>query len=123
VARNRTNTVAATAQLEGWRLPVAAALQPVLVVDAAQQLVAASPAATRLLLLPALGRPLTEAVGLQDLAEEWDASPFVTAVTSGATQRARLPLPSAGVEVDVVALPLFGQAGVIGALVFLTTAL
>ena len=119
--RTRAAALAATAQLESWRLPVTAALQPVLVVDARLHVVAASAAATRLLLLPAPGRPLIEAAGLADVAQDWDATPFARVVRSGEPQRARVELPAAGVALDVVASPLFGERGVIGAAVFLTS--
>jgi hypothetical protein len=122
VATSGGTSIAATAQLEGWRLPVSAALQPVLVLDARLHLVAASSAAARLLLLPAPGRPLHEAVALQDVQESWDALPFVVAVRTGTPQRGLLTLSSAGADLDVVASPLFGTAGAIGALVFLTSA-
>ena len=118
---SRSSSLAATAQLEGWRLPVAAALQPVLVVDDELRLVAASPAAVRLLLLPGLGRPLIEAAGLADLAEAWDATPFVLAVETGEPQRGPLELPCLDVALDAVVSPLFGPHGVIGAMVFLTS--
>ena len=118
--RSRASALAATAQLESWRLPVTAALQPVLVLDAQLHVVAASAAATRLLLLPPPGRPLVEAAGLQDVAPEWPSTPFSLVVSSGEAQRARLELPTAGASVEVVASPLFGERGVIGAAVFLT---
>ena len=121
VPTSRGTSIAATAQLEGWRLPVSAALQPVLVLDARLHVVAASASATRVLLLPAPGRALAEAVGLQDVADAWDTLPFVAAVQTGEAQRALLRLPAAGADLDVVASPLFGPAGVIGALVFLTS--
>lgn len=121
MAGSRTSAIAATAQLEGWRLPVSAALQPVLVLDGSLWLVAASASATRLLLLPAAGRPLAEAVGLADVADSWEDLPFVRAVRSSQPQRGLVPLPSVGASVDVVASPLFGPAGVIGAIVFLTS--
>ena len=122
MATSGGTSIAATAQLEGWRLPVSAALQPVLVLDARLHLVAASSAAARLLLLPAPGRPLLEAVALQDVQESWDALPFVVAVRTGTPQRGLMTLPSAAADLDVVASPLFGTAGVIGALVFMTSA-
>ena len=119
--RTRAAALAATAQLESWRLPVTAALQPVLVLDATLQVVAASSAATRLLLLPPPGRPLLEAAGLGDVAGEWEATPFALVVHTGEPQRALVHLPAAGVVLDVVASPLFGERGVIGAAVFLTS--
>ncbi len=119
--KTRAAALAATAQLESWRLPVNAALQPVLVLDAEVQLVAASSAASRLLLLPAPGRPLVEAAGLHDVAADWEATPFTRVVSSGEPQRATVRLPSAGAVVEVVASPLFGERGVIGAVVFLTS--
>jgi hypothetical protein len=109
------------AQLEGWRLPVSAALQPVLVLDCSLALVAASASATRLLLLPAAGRPVAEAVGLADVAAEWEDLPFVAAVRTASPQRGLVSLPSVGACLDVVASPLFGPSGVIGAVVFLTS--
>ena len=121
VPRTRAAALAATAQLESWRLPVTAALQPVLVVDAELQVTAASASATRLLLLPAPGRPLREAAGLQDVAGTWESTPFARAVATGEAQRARLELPTAGVALEVVASPLFGERGAIGAVAFLTS--
>ena len=119
--RTRAAALAATAQLESWRLPVTAALQPVLVLDGEGNVVSASAAATRLLLLPAPGRPLVEAAGLADVAQDWDTTPFALAVRTGEPQRARVDLPTAGLSLDVVASPLFGERGVIGAAVFLTS--
>lgn len=118
--KSRATAIAATAQLEGWRLPVATALQPVLVLDDELRLVAASPAAARVLLLPRAGAPISEAAGLQDVLEAWEELPFVVAVSNGQAQRGLVRLPSAGTQLDVVASPLFGPEGVIGALVFLT---
>ena len=120
MAPARRASVAARAQLEGWRGPVAAALQPVLVLDERLDIVAASPAATNLLRLPRPGRPLAEADALRDLADEWDDTPFAQAVAKGQPQRTRLELPSAGVACEVVVSPLFGAAGAIGAMAFLT---
>ena len=118
---SRDSSVAATAQLEGWRLPVDAALQPVLVIDHALRIHAASPAASRLLVLPESGQPLADALGLRDLGPTWSDSPFVRVLETGEAQRALLDLPTAGLSLDVVASPLFGPAGVIGAVVFLTS--
>jgi hypothetical protein len=121
VPRSRASSIAATAQLESWRLPVSAALQPVLVLDGALSIVAASAAATRLLLLPAAGTPIAEAVGLADVADAWEDLPFVAALREAQPRRGLVSLPSAGASLDVVASPLFGPTGVIGALVFLTS--
>jgi hypothetical protein len=114
-------SVAATAQLEGWRLPVDAALQPVLVIDDGARICAASPSAAGLLVLPPPGQPLAEALGLRDVAQEWTDTPFARVLVTGEPQRARLDLPTQRLRVDVVASPLFGPAGVIGAIVFLTS--
>lgn len=119
--RSGAFSIAATAQLEGWRLPVSAALQPVLVLDGSATIVAASASATRLLLLPAPGRPLSEAMGLADVAEHWDELPFTVALRAAQPQRGMVQLPAAGARLDVVASPLFGPTGVIGAIVFLTS--
>jgi hypothetical protein len=121
VPRSRASSIAATAQLESWRLPVSAALQPVLVLDGSLSIVAASAAATRLLLLPAAGQPVAEAVGLADVAEQWEDLPFVVALRDAQPQRGQVSLPSVGASLDVVASPLFGPTGVIGAVVFLTS--
>ena len=117
-----TPSVADTAQLEGWRRPVAAALQPVVVLDGHLTIVAASPAATHLLRLPPAGRPLVEAEALREVADRWDATPFMKAMKEGRPQRSRLELPSAGLACDVVVSPLFGPTGAIGAMAFLTAA-
>jgi PAS domain-containing protein len=114
-------SVAATAQLEGWRLPVDAALQPVLVLDGGGRVCAASPAAVGLLALAAPGQPLADALGLRDLAQEWAGTPFARVLATGEPQRARVDLATQRLTVDVVASPLFGPTGVIGAMVFLTS--
>jgi hypothetical protein len=121
VPRSRASSIAATAQLESWRLPVSAALQPVLVLDGSLSIVAASASATRLLLLPAAGRPVSEAVGLADVADQWDDLPFVAALREAQPQRGLVVLSSVGATLDVLASPLFGPTGAIGVVVFLTS--
>lgn len=118
--RGRAALLAATAQLEGWRPAVSAALQPVVLLDAAVEVMALSVAAERLLVLGGSGRPLCDAVALKELGERWDGTPFVRAASAGESCRERLELPAAGLLLDVSASPLYGTAGVIGALAFLT---
>lgn len=118
--RARAALLAATAQLEGWRPAVSAALQPVVLLDAAVDVMALSAAAERLLVLGGSGRALRDAVALKELYESWDGTPFARAAGAGESCRERLELPDAGLLLDVGASPLYGTAGVIGALVFLT---
>lgn len=121
--RGRAASLAATAQLEGWRPPVSAALQPVVLLDDRLEVVAVSAAAERLLVLGGAGRPLRDAVALKELGPTWETGLFATAVLSGQALRERLDLPDADLVLEVSASPLYGTAGVIGALVFLTAVL
>ena len=117
-----TAAAAARAALEGWRPAVKAAQQPVLLLDAGLGVVAASAAARQLLGLDRDCRQLADCDELAPLAKDgpgWDLLPFVRAVSAGGPQRAVVALPR-GADVDVLASPLFGPAGVIGATVFLT---
>jgi hypothetical protein len=120
VPQRRAQALAATAQLEGWRLPVSAALQPIVLLDGDLGVMALSPSAERLLLLGGRGRPLSDAVALQDLAATWDETPFVRAVRGGISSHSRVELPSVGQALDVCASAIFGTDGPIGAVVFLT---
>lgn len=122
VPRARAASLAATAQLEGWRPPVSAALQPVVLLDATVEVMALSVAAERLLVLGGAGRPLRDAVALKELDGQWDGTPFVRAARDGEPSRDRLELPAAGLVLEVSASPLYGTAGVIGAMAFLSVA-
>lgn len=115
----RAARAAARASLEGWRPPVQAALQPVLLLDVDLVLMAASVSATRLLELPEPGRPLRDAGALSSL-EGWDDLPCVAAVLTGLPQRGDVLLASTQERYDVVASPLFGVPGLIGATAFFT---
>lgn len=123
MTRGRAASLAATAQLEGWRPPVSAALQPVVLLDDRLEVVAVSAAAERLLVLGGAGRPLRDAVALKELGGSWETTPFAAAVLTGTAQRERLELSDAGLLLEVCASPLYGTSGVIGALVFLTAVL
>lgn len=119
--QSRAAKAAARATLEGWRPPVQAALQPVLLLDRDLVVVAASASAQRLLEHPGAGVPLKQSARFEALAaDDWDGLPCVAAVVTGLPQRGELVLPGHEERYDVVASPLFGVPGLIGATAFFT---
>ena len=122
MAQGRADALVGRASLELWRPPVRAALQPVLLLDAALGLEAVSAAARRLLGIGRSCRPLAQADQLARLAADddaWDAVPCVRALRTGRAHSGAVVL-AGGASVEVVASPLFGPAGVIGATAFLS---